>query len=447
MATRPGNAAASPPRISAKSRRKVALEQRKRVIVALVSRMASMRKECADDFSALDRCNDCSLRRLKCSGDRPCARCTSYGRDCVYPTAVEKVTLAKTELDDLKQKLHTYENILRSASLDHLTPQTSQTPQSDTTSYGRGDATRASSYATPRLTQVLEHPAASADLEDSRRSQMDKRISTPGRIFQYSSGVGRYRGESSGAAFIDRLKNVLRDLPASEQAQPQHSIREKFFDKLDSFITDSMAPRHDPSVNPLWLPSDGVIQSGFTKLQSFVRYGSGIWPAGGIFWLGDLEALPERPCLSRIPQGSLHDFRHLAFYQATLALAFCDEASPSLCHADAQVQHSEAFFARAAILLGNPLDIVGREIRDVSTLGLMALYLIQTESLDAASAYLTLAMHISVMLGAHRGLLDEEGKRIFWSIYSLDRWVSLDSGRPPAISDDFIQLPLPNDVQ
>jgi hypothetical protein len=59
--------------------------------------------------------------------------------------------------------------------------------------------------------------------------------------------------------------------------------------------------------------------------------------------------------------------------------------------------------------------------------------------------YVTAAMHISIMLGAHRGWVDERGKRIFWSVYCLDRWLSCLTGRPPTITDEAIQLPLPAD--
>ncbi|KAK8919865.1 putative transcriptional regulatory protein [Metarhizium anisopliae] len=49
------------------------------------------------------------------------------------------------------------------------------------------------------------------------------------------------------------------------------------------------------------------------------------------------------------------------------------------------------------------------------------------------------------MLGAHRGWVDERGKRVFWSVYCLDRWLSCLTGRPPTITDEAIQLPLPAD--
>jgi hypothetical protein len=32
---------------------------------------------------------------------------------------------------------------------------------------------------------------------------------------------------------------------------------------------------------------------------------------------------------------------------------------------------------------------------------------------------------------------------VFWTLYILDRWISVLMGRPPSISDESIRLPLP----
>jgi hypothetical protein len=97
------------------------------------------------------------------------------------------------------------------------------------------------------------------------------------------------------------------------------------------------------------------------------------------------------------------------------------------------------------MLLGNPLEIKRRTIGDVASLAMMSFYLVETNRPDAAYMYVTAAMHISIMLGAHRGWVDERGKRVFWSVYCLDRWLSCLTGRPPTITDEAIQLPLPAD--
>lgn len=79
-------------------------------------------------------------------------------------------------------------------------------------------------------------------------------------------------------------------------------------------------------------------------------------------------------------------------------------------------------------------------------LTLMALYLIENNRRDAACMYVCIAMHISIMHGVHRGWsIDEKGKRVFWTLYILDRWLSRLMGRPLSISDDAIQLDIPRE--
>ncbi|PNY25581.1 Filamentous growth regulator 27 [Tolypocladium capitatum] len=87
-------------------RHKVAPDRRKRVATAWDADVLS--------------CNNCNVRRIKCSGDRPCNRCASTARDCVYPTPVEMVSVPKTELDGLRKKVEVYERALVDALPDPI---------------------------------------------------------------------------------------------------------------------------------------------------------------------------------------------------------------------------------------------------------------------------------------------------------------------------------------
>jgi len=82
-------------------------------------------------------------------------------------------------------------------------------------------------------------------------------------------------------------------------------------------------------------------------------------------------------------------FRFLAFHHVCFALA------SSVGHANYRhsEQHTgEAYFKRARVLLGNPLDTVRFTLGDVPVLTLMAFYLIEINRRDAAYMYLGLAV-------------------------------------------------------
>jgi hypothetical protein len=120
--------------------------------------------------------------------------------------------------------------------------------------------------------------------------------------------------------------------------------------------------------------------------------------------------------------------------------------SVSIGHTSLQLpdsQSAEAYFKRARMLLGNPLDAVHFTLTDVPALSLMAFYLIEVNRRDAAYMYVGIAVHIAIMHGAFRNAADEASKRVFWTLYILDRWISVLMGRPPSISDESIRLPLP----
>jgi hypothetical protein len=59
----------------------------------------------------------------------------------------------------------------------------------------------------------------------------------------------------------------------------------------------------------------------------------------------------------------------------------------------------ESFFARARLLLGNPLDII--TINDVPVLALMSFYLLEMNRRDAAYIYVSIAIHILIVHGVH----------------------------------------------
>jgi hypothetical protein len=42
--------------------------------------------------------------------------------------------------------------------------------------------------------------------------------------------------------------------------------------------------------------------------------------------------------------------------------------------------------------------------------------------------------------------MDEETTRVMWTLYILDRWLSVLMGRPPNITDEAIQLAFPSDA-
>lgn len=312
-----------------------------------------------------------------------------------------------------------------------------------------GSRAGSSSSFTPPQQYHHHHPAQARRDGPSDAGTNDDETETEGRLLSDPDGKSRFHGETSGATFLDGLKEFMSTVVQLTFHPPNPTNGSSFLASFGRYQTNDSRPIYeDLDVNPLILPSRAEMSTMLNDLRHFIQDGGGNFPCGGIYWWGDLSSVPVDPNLGSQTSATSHQevcdkYRHLAFYHTAFAVT---------CHANTRATNmpepanlSQVYFARARKLLGNPLDITSWTISDVAVLALMGFYLIEVNRRDAAYMYVSNAMHISMMHGAHRGWVDERGKRVFWTLYILDRWLSCLMGRPPTISDDAIRLPLPCD--
>jgi hypothetical protein len=245
-------------------------------------------------------------------------------------------------------------------------------------------------------------------------------------------------GETSGATFLDYLKHFMTTLVPLTSLGSSPEDGSTFVSSIGRYQTYDSRPLPELDVDPLWLPTRTEMTLMLAELRFFIQDGNGDFLSGGIYYWGDLSGLPS-PAQTTEP--TIH--RHLSFHHAALAMA-CQVANPALPQSDHQT--GEAYFQRAKDLLGNPLNIMRFTLSDVSALALMGYYLIELNRRDAAYLCISLATHVSIMHGAHRYCVDEAGKRIFWTLFILDQWLSCLMGRPPTIVDEAVRLPFPADT-
>ena len=294
-----------------------------------------------------------------------------------------------------------------------------------------------------------------AGTSDSRQTESneDDALLMEGRVLQDVNGVAaRYMGETSEAVFLDHIKDLASASPvAGLPLTPVEAslLTSGSYRTLDSF------PLPDASttdVSPLWLPTPPNMTAMLSALRCILQdatspdMDSPSSPSGGIYYLSDLTSLPIRKSPTDPADPNLHDYRQLAFFNAAFALTCQVTNAKSPNASDTSI--SEAFFARAQALTGNPLDMCHvTSIADASTFAMMGLYLAETNRLESARVHITAALRVCEMLGVHLGYTDERGKRIFWTVYVLDRWISLLLGRPVSIPDENIKVELPSDEE
>ncbi|KAL2017426.1 hypothetical protein VTK56DRAFT_2082 [Thermocarpiscus australiensis] len=392
-------------------RKKVAPDERKRVATA---------------------CNSCNVRRIKCSGERPCRQCTSAQRACLYPEPVEKVTIPKAELESLRRRCASLER--RLAATEPADAGNARQGVGSPSALSRSDTTE---------TMSLDG--------DARLGGID------GRMLADPAGNSRYLGETSGATFLDTLKELIATaLPLARvlQGNPGETpAGAAFLGSVGRYQTHDSRPLMLPqAVDPLTLPSESEIAAALSELRYFIQDGNGLFGSGGIFFwpFEDPQSVIALASTRGVKDsdGAAKPGPHrraLALYHAAFAVAHTLTLREPNSAVDGQL--GEVFFARARSLLGNLLDRTIYTISDLAVLAMMAFYLIENNRRDAAYISISSAMTISIVNGVHKGWLgDEVGVRTFWTVYILDRWLGCVMGRPPTIPDDAITLPLPREV-
>ncbi|KAF1961835.1 hypothetical protein CC80DRAFT_543204 [Byssothecium circinans] len=371
-------------------------------------------------------CNSCNVRRIKCSGERPCQQCANAARECVYPSAEPNRNVQlKEELERLRKRCAALEKGLRAVVPD--------------------DAAR------QELVQQIENPESpsSQPLQSENSYATDEAEATEGRLLFDMDGNVRFLGETSGATFLDLLKHFMLTLvPLAFVPGPGHTAAEDgstFVASIGHYQTFDSRPLHDPEVDPLWLPSRTDMTIMLTALSYHIQDGNGDFLCGGIYYWGDINAVPAAVTLapSHVDAIKSNNYRYLAFYN--ICFAFATHVL-NYTPAPDEENAGDRYFKRAQILLGNPLDTVRFTLRDVPALALMGFYLVEINRRDSAYMYISLAIHIAITHGAFRHCVDESSKRVFWTLYTLDRWLSCLMGRPPTLIDEAIRLPMPVDV-
>jgi hypothetical protein len=245
-----------------------------------------------------------------------------------------------------------------------------------------------------------------------------------GRILQDPDGFVRYMGESSGAAFMDRLRefvSTVRPLLLDSSGIP--TVEEMFTSLLGRYHTHDSKLLLLPQVDPFYLPAPEEITKLLAVFQFYAQDGAGS-TNGGIFYWGNLSELGDQARRYQQSSGSNSDSRMLANLNAVLALA-C-QYDPSLA-SGWEVYPGEIYFARAKLLLINPIEDVN--VVNVSILSLMGQYMLGMYRRDAAYLYIGMAGRTAMIHGLHKGwMIDgqgeagEQSKRQFWNVYILDRY-------------------------
>ncbi|KAG0151788.1 hypothetical protein CROQUDRAFT_667781 [Cronartium quercuum f. sp. fusiforme G11] len=426
---------------------------------------------------AANACRRCRTRKQRCDGlSIPCKNCSKAGAECTFPEDAsgehllrEHIAMLESRIGDLTAALQTV---------------TSHSPslRNDSQSHKQsGETTSLSSFEYPPVDPISksiisELEPGSMDQSRPKRDesvQEDDLVNGIGFLSLTSGAEPLYVGGSSGASWGRIFSSVLRrstgrsklssrslippqSLPApvapiERPTSQSRSSSSSFTSTSSSRSRFSSSPTRIPLhirpkfVFPLLPTSKAVSNDILVTVYSIIqsRYSFMNFTALEI-WHDQREAL----CGPQEVQGNGE--RTAAFFLwLTYALGVrVWEGRGKTAEGLASHEH----YFQAALQY---FDHVQSNITTIQALLFLAMYSFRSEKGLSAWHLSGLAMRTAVELGLHRKtpenklldpFMEETRKRVWWSVYCLERTMALQLGRPIAIQDTDIDIELPLDI-
>ncbi|EGU78122.1 hypothetical protein FOPG_12956 [Fusarium oxysporum f. sp. conglutinans race 2 54008] len=365
-------------------------------------------------------CQTCRKMKAKCDGRKPeCSRCVGYGFTCLYAKTRSRRHEVNEDdggcdgpssnaIDELRDAINGYDDLVHRLSSkkkqDRFDPKESHNQVKDRVkkALDRVADTRAADIASPS--------------DQDRASQLTS-----------SQNQHRYLGEVSDVHFFNLVKGFLQTKDLSNPEQD-----------FDSYEQDGEVwTTNNESNGPTLLP-------GLAQTRDLVKvYFSTIHIA--------YPFIPQSTFMESLAgQGGItKNATDLAILYVICAIGSYYTSFPGR-DSDSRTRH-ECYFHHAMGLTAATSR--HHSIHQVSLLLVQCFYLLAVSRTDSCWTTLGQAVRIAQSIGLHveppnsksRSATEIERRRRTWySIYVLDRLLSLQLGRPPAIHDEDCSVALPS---
>ncbi|KAJ5083077.1 hypothetical protein N7532_012120 [Penicillium argentinense] len=366
-------------------------------------------------------CNRCRSRKTRCAGNPPlpCAACVDVGQMCVYSEAEKRVSITESYFRQLQSQARTP----RPPSAA-----TNASPSSD-------------SPIVPNFSNAPRDPEIG---NESNRPTPSSVPSTVGRYPESEVPLERddwwYKGTDN--LFLNRL-GEHHFVGASSTTH----LAKRLNPDSSNLAWDVRPLYDDPS--SLRRPVAGALPQlppfEFAKRLFWVQYAY----IGTIFSLIHPREFEERlDFVYHQPPDFSHRETCLVYCQALLVIAFGLMYSVNQWSGD-DGPPGFKYFKHALRFLPDIHE--EGSIFFVEVLCYVAYYMQNLNRRDAAFLYIGLALRMAISLGLHQEVSDpgisatdrNRRRRAWWSVYSLDRILSVKSGNPITIHDEDIGITWP----
>ncbi|GFF77371.1 C6 transcription factor, putative [Aspergillus udagawae] len=371
-------------------------------------------------------CINCREQKAKCTGGSPCERCRELKIECVF--VANKSEKVARRLQDLEQRLKEYYRLLRriqpradakdqpliAKALEKETPPASLSPSSD--------------LSVDAITRLVT-PTTDPIEEDFNKDKM-------------SQATG-FIGAHSGRAWLHQLKR--KGLRLEDASWQDSETPDDFFaDSISSvnYFLDDEELSVDLSVQPFTIPPQDIADELLDTYFDMLHPGFPI--VGKTVFLHQYRRLYSEP-QSKPPKKWLAIFNLiLAIAAQHLSLTYFDEAD--------EWHDPSKYFSRGSVLgLADTPLIPHPDIQQAQIEGLAAFYLLMIGQVNRAWRISGTATSSAIAMGLHlrsvsKDTLDiskELRCRVWWSIFVLETTLSVMTGRPYSVANQFCTAPLP----
>ncbi|KAJ0118437.1 fungal specific transcription factor domain-containing protein [Diaporthe amygdali] len=359
-------------------------------------------------------CDECRRKKIKCDGKQPCTHCSVYSYECTYDKpSNRRRNPAPQYIEALENKLARAEACLRKfvPDVDLNDPNLDPAVQQEFQNRER-----------QRL-HAAKTRQENAKEAEKQTAQIMSMIETLGQLDLTEGGGWDFRGTSSGAVFLRRMKDHFRGLLG--------------YDYQTTFLP---RPTQVPGLLKLDSPQSTTASTPNDSRTSNVY---------------------DLPPKERARQLSYYTFetednRFLGLLYAVMAVGCMYNIAEE--DVDNQVNYSEAteegmgYYTSARILLQDITEC--RDLTSLQSLLFLILFLQATSNLSACYAFLGIALRTALRMGLHRHLpnanftplVSESRRRIFYFIRQLDIYCSALLGFPILLHEEDIDQQLPSEI-
>lgn len=388
-------------------------------------------------------CDTCRRKKVRCDGLQPsCTNCTTFGFQCTFNDSAKKRGPPKGYIEALENRLHRMENLLgglvqtgerTKADLDSLNDDDdAESVDANWVPHSPDTPTTHSASESPTTTSMTAHDISISDEEDvlpfdkDARKKINELSDSMDIMSLDDGGFVRYLGNSSGIDLIQKnqqLKNGYLMVPVKVRDHQQWLMEKENEVHL---LAATMS-----------LPPTDLAEHLIDIYFKFVH--------------------PHLPVLHK--NSFMRQYRNpdpekkppLVLLNAMFAIASRFSTNPEIIgHGDDPEGFGDEYFARAKKLVDLEYELPRQS--SIQALLLMVTYRF-TSAKSGGRVWVMLGMAIRMAqdLGMHRNsarwhlppLETEVRKRLWWTLYVMDRWVSASMGRPLEIDDNDCDVDFP----